>query len=105
MPQHSADHRLARGQRLGGHDRELAPRIGVGQAVHVLDGDAAALGPQQPVVQAIGLHQLEPGAQRHGIVGADRADEQFASIGGANHFMPGRKTVTSGHAGMLARPK
>jgi hypothetical protein len=56
----------------------------------------------ETLLQRIRFQQREAGAQRFRVVGADRTDEQLASIRDADHFVPGGKAIAGCHAGMLA---
>src|SRR3546814_10724335 len=70
-----ADQRLARRQRLGRDQRELALRLRLGQALHRLGAQFLDRA-QEALAYFFGLQQRERRAQRLGIIGADRTDQR-----------------------------
>src|SRR3546814_17966338 len=49
-----------------------------------------------------GLQQRERRAQRLGIIGADRTDQDFTAIGQADLLVPRGKAIAGAHAGKIA---
>src|SRR3546814_8818594 len=49
-----------------------------------------------------GLQQRERRAQRLGIIGADRTDQDFTAVGQADLLVPRGKAIAGAHAGKIA---
>jgi hypothetical protein len=83
--------------------RELAARVRMGQALRHFQAQFLDR-IQETLADFFRLQQRKSGAQRHRVAGADRTDQHLASIGQADHLVPGREAVAGSHGAMLARP-
>src|SRR3546814_8501250 len=81
--------------------RELALRLRLGQALHRLGAQFLDRA-QEALAYFFGLQQRERRAQRLGIIGADRTDQDFTAIGQADLLVPRGKEIAGAHAGQIA---
>ena len=95
-----ADQGFAGRQRFGGDQGELAARVGTGQAFGLLHAQFLHR-MQEALANLIRLQQHEGRAQRHGVLGADRADQHLATIGEVDFFVPRGHAVAGGHPGII----